>query len=61
MRACGIPTTTGCRTGGSALTSLSPYHANAGGDPDRDRLVNLREYRQHTNPRREDTDRDGVD
>jgi len=40
---------------------LSPYHANAGGDPDRDRLVNLREYRRHTDPRREDTDRDGVD
>lgn len=40
---------------------LSPYVANAGGDPDRDRLVNLREYRNGTNPRREDTDRDGVD
>jgi hypothetical protein len=29
------------------------------GDPDRDRLTNLREYRAHTNPKRADTDRDG--
>jgi hypothetical protein len=29
-------------------------------DPDHDRLNNLREYRAHTNPRRKDTDRDGL-
>lgn len=40
---------------------LRPYVANAAGDPDRDRLSNLGEYRRGTDPRREDTDRDGVD
>jgi hypothetical protein len=40
---------------------LNPYVANAAGDPDRDGLVNLREYRHGTDPRREDSDRDGVD
>jgi hypothetical protein len=33
---------------------------SARADADRDRLTNLAEFRAHTNPRRRDTDRDGV-
>ena len=39
---------------------LSTKHPSARGDRDRDGLSNRREYRLHTNPRRRDTDRDGV-
>jgi hypothetical protein len=38
-----------------------PTHAgSAKGDPDHDRVDNLREYRAHTNPRRPDSDGDGL-
>jgi hypothetical protein len=40
---------------------LNSHAANAAGDADRDGLVNVREYRHGTDPRREDSDRDGVD
>jgi Bacterial TSP3 repeat len=39
---------------------LSTHKRSAKGDPDHDRLSNLREYRLRTNPRRKDTDRDGL-
>jgi hypothetical protein len=39
---------------------LSTHSPSAKGDPDRDRLSNLKEYRGRTNPRRKDTDRDGL-
>ena len=39
---------------------LSTNKKSAKADPDRDRLSNLREYRLRTNPRRADTDRDGL-
>src|SRR6478672_131450 len=39
---------------------LDAHRANARGNPDRDRLSNLAEFRHHTNPRDEDTDNDGV-
>ena len=39
---------------------LSTKQRSATRDPDRDRLSNRREYRAHTNPRRADTDRDGL-
>lgn len=39
---------------------ISTRQRSATRDPDHDRLTNLREYRAHTNPRRADTDRDGV-
>jgi hypothetical protein len=38
---------------------LSTTHGSAAGDPDRDGLSNLREYRLRLDPRRRDTDRDG--
>jgi hypothetical protein len=38
---------------------LSTHKKSAKGDPDRDRLRNLREYRLRTNPRKKDTDGDG--
>ncbi len=41
--------------------NLNPNVANARGNPDRDSLVNLGEYRNHANPRDEDTDNDGAD
>ena len=40
---------------------LDAHRANARGNPDRDRLGNLAEFRHHTNPRDEDTDNDGDD
>ena len=40
---------------------LSPDSPNAGGDPDRDGLSNLEEYRVRTKPRTEDTDGDGAE
>jgi Bacterial TSP3 repeat len=39
---------------------LSTTNRSATGDPDHDRLTNKREYRRKTNPRRRDTDRDGL-
>jgi hypothetical protein len=39
---------------------LSTQSRSATGDPDHDGLANRREYRRHTNPRRRDTDRDGL-
>jgi hypothetical protein len=39
---------------------FSTQHRSAAGDADRDGLSNLREYRANTNPRRKDTDRDGL-
>jgi hypothetical protein len=39
---------------------LAVAKKSARSDPDRDRLSNLREYRLRTNPRRKDTDRDGL-
>jgi hypothetical protein len=39
---------------------LSTHKKSAKGDPDHDRLRNLREFRLRTNPRRKDTDRDGL-
>jgi hypothetical protein len=39
---------------------LSTAKPSAKGDPDRDRLSNLREHRLRTDPRRADTDRDGL-
>jgi beta-glucanase (GH16 family) len=39
---------------------LSISRPSAKGDPDRDHLRNLRELRLRTNPRRADTDRDGL-
>ena len=40
---------------------LDAHRANARGNPDRDALSNLAEYRHHTDPRDEDTDNDGDD
>jgi hypothetical protein len=40
--------------------NLSTHHKSATGDPDRDGLDNLAEFRSHTNPRKADTDGDGV-
>jgi hypothetical protein len=39
---------------------LSTTHRSSGADRDRDGLTNFREYRLRTNPRRKDTDRDGL-
>jgi hypothetical protein len=39
---------------------LSTHKKNAAGDPDRDGLNNLGEFRSRTNPRKADTDRDGI-
>jgi hypothetical protein len=39
---------------------LSTADRSATGDPDHDRLTNRREFRRKTNPRRRDTDRDGL-
>ena len=39
---------------------LSTKQKSGKRDPDRDRLSNRREYRARTNPRRADTDRDGL-
>src|SRR3954467_8152538 len=39
---------------------LSTHKNNAKGDPDRDGLNNLGEFRSRTNPRKADTDNDGV-
>lgn len=39
---------------------LSTHKKNANGDPDRDGLNNLGEFRSRTNPRRADTDGDGI-
>jgi hypothetical protein len=39
---------------------LSTTNRSATGDPDHDGLTNKREYRRKTNPRRRDTDRDGL-
>jgi hypothetical protein len=39
---------------------LSTSRKSAKGDPDRDGLRNLREFRLRTHPRRKDTDRDGL-
>jgi hypothetical protein len=39
---------------------LSTKHRSGKGDPDHDRLRNRGEYRARTNPRRADTDRDGL-
>jgi hypothetical protein len=39
---------------------LSTHAKSAAGDPDRDGVSNLREYRNELNPRRRDTDRDGI-
>jgi hypothetical protein len=40
---------------------LAVHKANAGGNPDRDGLSNLREYKNGSHPKKEDTDRDGID
>ena len=40
---------------------LNPHKADARGNPDRDGLANLREFKHRTDPLREDTDGDGVD
>jgi hypothetical protein len=40
---------------------LNPNHANANGNPDRDRLSNIGEFRKHTDPLDDDTDGDGID
>jgi hypothetical protein len=39
---------------------LSTHKKSAKGDPDKDGLNNLGEFRSHTNPRKADTDGDGV-
>jgi hypothetical protein len=39
---------------------LSTQKRSGKGDPDHDRLTNRREYKARTNPRRKDTDRDGL-
>src|SRR3954464_8016041 len=39
---------------------LSTHKKNANGDPDRDGLNNLGEFRSRTNPRKADTDQDGI-
>jgi hypothetical protein len=39
---------------------LSTHHKSAKGDPDKDGLNNRGEFKSKTNPRRADTDRDGV-
>lgn len=39
---------------------LSTRYDDSARDPDRDRLSNYREYRSHTDPRKHDSDRDGV-
>jgi hypothetical protein len=40
---------------------LSTHHKSGKGDPDRDGLDNRGEFKAKTNPRRADTDRDGID
>lgn len=40
---------------------LDSHKANAAGDPDRDRLSNLAEYRHGAEPKDEDSDNDGID
>ena len=40
---------------------LSTHHKSAKGDPDKDGLNNRGEFKAKTNPRRGDTDRDGID
>ena len=40
---------------------LSTHKNSAMGDPDKDGLNNRGEFRSHTNPRKADTDRDGID
>jgi hypothetical protein len=39
---------------------LSTHKKSAKGDPDKDRLNNLAEFRSKTNPRKKDSDRDGI-
>src|SRR3954454_20207645 len=40
---------------------LSTHHKSGKGDPDKDGLNNRGEFKAKTNPRRADTDRDGID
>jgi hypothetical protein len=40
---------------------LSTHHKSGKGDPDKDGLNNRGEFKSKTNPRRDDTDRDGID
>src|SRR3954447_19869859 len=40
---------------------LSTHHKSGKGDPDKDGLDNRGEFRSKTNPRKADTDRDGID
>jgi hypothetical protein len=40
---------------------LSTHHKSAKGDPDKDGLDNRGEFKARTNPRKADTDRDGID
>src|SRR3954469_22789593 len=40
---------------------LSTHHKSGKGDPDKDGLDNRGEFKSKTNPRKDDTDRDGID
>jgi hypothetical protein len=40
---------------------LSTHHKSGKGDPDKDGLNNRGEFKSRTNPRRDDSDRDGID
>jgi hypothetical protein len=42
----------------TVTSALNPQKANAKGDPDRDHLRNLAEYRNSADPQDEDTDND---